>query len=260
MTDPIGSISEADLHAYVDDQLTQERRIAVEEHLSRHPELAARVMADLRMRDALRVAMDGEPAESIVVGLLTREAARRLGKAIVRDAFFIKVRRVAAVTALMTVGWLAHDEFNSMGNWTTASASALPGYVTEAERAHRTSLLRSSMQSQPMQPTYNRDEIRAVMQLRMPELPQSWRVLDVQIFPSSGGPAVEVVISADELGTLSLFGVRPETFSVRPATVAANGEVTAAYWQMGGAAYALVGTAGRDKMNEAAAKLAASLH
>jgi anti-sigma factor RsiW len=260
MTDPIGSITEADLHAYVDEQLTPARRIAVEDHLSRHPELAARVMADLRMRDALRVAMTGEPRETIVLGLLTREAARRLNKALARDAIFMKVRRVAAVATLITVGWLAHDEFNSMGSWTTANASALPGYVTEAERAHRTALLRASMQSQPTQPNYNRDEIRAVMELRMPELPQNWRVLDVQIFPSAGGPAVEVAIQAEDLGTLSLFAVRPETFSVRPATVTANGEVAAAYWQIGKAAYALVGTTDREKLSEAATKLAATLY
>jgi anti-sigma factor RsiW len=51
MTDPI---TEADLLGYVDDQLDIGRRIEVEEHLSRHPDAAARVMADLGMRDALR--------------------------------------------------------------------------------------------------------------------------------------------------------------------------------------------------------------
>jgi anti-sigma factor RsiW len=57
MSDPI---TEADLLAYVDDQLDVARRIEVEEHLARNPEAAARVMADLKDRDALRLAFAAE--------------------------------------------------------------------------------------------------------------------------------------------------------------------------------------------------------
>lgn len=260
MTDPIGSITEADLHAYVDDQLTRERRIAVEDHLSRHPELAARVMADLRMRDALRVAMAEEPREPIVLGLLTREAARRLDKALTRDSYFMQVRRIAAVTVLVAVGWFAHVEFTTMGSWTTATASTLPVYVEEAERAHRTALLRASMHSQALQPNYDREEIRAATAVIVPVLPEEWQVLDVQIFPSSAGPAVEVALKANDLGTLSLFAVRSGRFDVLPATVAANGEVTAVYWQLGDSAYALVGGGDGKALRQAATKLAATLY
>ena len=52
MSDPI---TEADLLAYVDDQLDPARRIEVEEHLAHDPEAAARVMADLKDRDTLRL-------------------------------------------------------------------------------------------------------------------------------------------------------------------------------------------------------------
>jgi anti-sigma factor RsiW len=260
MTDPIGSITEADLHAYVDDQLTTERRIAVEEHLSRHPELAARIMADLRMRDALRVAMTEVPPRQVVLGLHTRDTARRLDKALARDASFLRVRRVAAIAALIAVGWFAHVEFTTMGSWTAATASVLPGYVKEAERAHRTALLRASMQSQALQPNFNRDEIRAATAVTVPELPGDWQVLDVQIFPSSAGPAVEMAIKTADLGTLSLFAVRSGRFDVLPATVAASGEVKAAYWQIGDSAYALVGNADGKALSQAAAKLATTLY
>ena len=58
MTDPI---TEVDLHAFIDDQLLPERRLDVEDHLARHPEVAARVMADLRARDALKLAFGQAP-------------------------------------------------------------------------------------------------------------------------------------------------------------------------------------------------------
>ena len=48
MSDPI---TEADLLAYIDDQLDPARRIEVEEYLARDPDAAARVMADLSDRE-----------------------------------------------------------------------------------------------------------------------------------------------------------------------------------------------------------------
>ena len=44
MTDPI---TETDLHAFIDGQLDVARRIEVEDYLAKHPDAAARVMADL---------------------------------------------------------------------------------------------------------------------------------------------------------------------------------------------------------------------
>ena len=56
MTRPIDPVLENDLNAYVDDQLDAWRRIEVQEYLSRDAVAAARVMADLQMRDELRLA------------------------------------------------------------------------------------------------------------------------------------------------------------------------------------------------------------
>jgi anti-sigma factor RsiW len=257
MINPNETVSEADLHAYIDEQLTPARRIVVEDYLSRNPELAARVMADLRGRDELRLAM---AERTPVIKLATQDAASRLERGLVRGMYFAKFRRAAAVAVFVGMGWLAHVEFTSVGNWPTASASAMPAYVGEATRAHRTALLRASMHSQPVQPNYDRDEIRSMTSINMPDLPQGWAVLDVQIFPASSGPAVEMAIKAESLGTLSLFAVRPGRFNVMPATVTSGNEVTAAYWQTGDVAYALVGTAESKALNEAAARLAATLY
>ncbi len=257
MTDRIDAITEADLHAYVDDQLTSMRRILVEAYLSQHPKLAARVMADLRGRDELRLAMS---ESSPVIKLASYDAARRLERAMRRDIYFAKARRFAAVIALVAFGWFAHIEFVSMGSWNGAAASAMPAYVDEAARAHRTAILRASMHSQTVQPHFDREEIRAATSIVMPSLPQEWEVLDVQIFPSSGGPSVEVSVQAGELGRLSLFAVQLRRFAVMPATVTSSDEMTAAYWQIGDTAYALVGAANGKALNEAAINLAATLY
>ena len=73
MTDPI---TPADLHAFVDDQLDIARRIEVEDHLSRHPDAAARVMADMRTRDALGLAFGARSANPPSMPVM--DAARRL--------------------------------------------------------------------------------------------------------------------------------------------------------------------------------------
>ena len=254
---PIEPIGEADLLAFVDDQLSPARRVAVEDHLAQRPALAARVMADLRNRDELRLAMS---AHLPVATPETLDAARRLESALVRDVYVAKFRNWAAVAALIALGWFAHGEFISMGNGSGAIASTMPPYVDEAARAHRTALLRASMHSQRGQPNYDREDIRSATSINIPVLPQEWQVLDVQIFPSSTGPAVEIAIKADGLGTLSLFAVRPARFDVMPAKVTSSGEVNAAYWQIGDVGYALVGMADGKALSDAAVKLSATLY
>ncbi len=77
-------ITEADLNAYIDGQLDLGRRIEVEEHLSARPEVAARVMADLHTRDALRAAFGSARDDAGRVGPQPERlaaAARRLDRA-----------------------------------------------------------------------------------------------------------------------------------------------------------------------------------
>ncbi len=75
MSSPTDPITEADLQGYLEDQLSVPRRIEVEAYLSNHPDDAARIMADLRSRDELRLAFADEPR---VEHIETIKAARRL--------------------------------------------------------------------------------------------------------------------------------------------------------------------------------------
>ena len=80
-------------------------------------------MADLRSRDELRLAMSGQMP---MAKPETLEAARRLESALVRDVYFAKFRNWATVAALIALGWFAHVEFVSLGNWGGAIASTMP--------------------------------------------------------------------------------------------------------------------------------------
>src|SRR5215470_7262732 len=100
-------ITEIDLQAYVDDELPPAHRIAIEAYLCRHPAKATQVMADLRSRDELRLALADTPRLARVT---TTHAALRLEAELSRDRMLRQVRRVAVAAALAAAGWFAHAE------------------------------------------------------------------------------------------------------------------------------------------------------
>ena len=250
-------ICDADLNAYVDGQLDVPRRIAVEDHLARNPGMAAQVMADLRSRDELRLAFAdplARPRAEIV------DAARRLERGLARARIFVDLRRVAAVAALLAAGWFAHAQF---GPLSTGASAGTPAFVEDAAGSYHAALTRAAMHARhPNAARYDAGQVRAATAIALPELPREWRIVDVEIIPSAHGPSVEMAIEAGgNLGTLSLFAVRPGGFDVLSPTVADKGSEAIAYWQIGETAYALIGAAGEDdQLNRAAVTLSQSLY
>lgn len=266
MNRPVDPVSDDDLQAYVDDQLSVARRIDVEAFLSAHPAAASRVMADLRIRDELRLALAETPRAASTAGarLATAEAARRLQGALSRERWIRRLRAAAVVALLIGAGWFANAQFGHFGVSRVVASGLPPAYLEDAVRAHRTALVRAGMPSQPGASRYDPAEIRAATAIVMPVLPEGWTVEDVQVFPSTFGPSVEMTVRAKDLGTASLFAVRPGGFDVVPATSVPQDELTAAYWQVGEVAYALVAqrgtSSGSRDIDRAAERLVRSLY
>lgn len=258
MNRPVEPVSEHEIDAYVDDQLPATRRIAVEAFLSGQPALAMRVMADLRTRDELRLAL----AETVHPRRpATTEAARRLSRGLRRGVVLGQVRRAASLVLLVGAGWLAHAGFGALSIGDVTASTPPPAYVDAAVMAHRTEQVRAEMTSQPDVKTYDPGEIRAATAVVLPDLPPDWRVLDIQVFPSSYGPSVEMAVDAPELGRASLFAVRPGDFDVVAPSVTRQGDLGAAHWQVGDVAYALVAAARTDDaLDRAAVGLSRSLY
>ncbi|HZH51819.1 MAG TPA: anti-sigma factor [Microvirga sp.] len=248
-------ITEADLLAYVDDQLDVARRIEVEAYLARHPDAAAQVMADLKNRDALRLAFASElprPPEA------TFQAAARLERALAWREIGLKVRRMAAVVALIGFGWFAHGQVG-LGITDSAASPKPPTFVEDAVHSHETALVRARMVSQPEVSTYDPAEILAETGIRLPALPDDWQVRDAQVFPSRDGHSVEIAVDAGDLGRVSLFAAHVPVFNVINPTIARFDDAKTVYWQTGQLAYALTGTAGDKAIERAAARLARKL-
>lgn len=247
-----------DLVAYVDDQLDPHRRIAVEGHLARNPQLAAEVMGDLRLRDELRLALAlSEPRATPA----TTQAARRLARAMGQDRLTRRLARMAAVVALFGLGWLAHQGLGPLSIGTINASERPPAFVEAALAAHATSRLRIEMTSQPEVPEFDPAEIRAATGIVLPEVPADWSVRDVQVFPSPQGPSVEMSLDAAELGAVSLFAVRPGNFTVLQPRSAVRAGTTVAWFQIGEVAHVLVSTGAEDEaLTTSADRLAHSLY
>lgn len=250
-------VTDADLDAYVDDQLDVARRIEVEAFLSARPEAAARVMSDLRTRDELRVALAGSKGMARPV---TADAARRLERGLARGRVLGTLRRAAAVAVLLTAGWLANGIVGPISVTKVVASTQPPAYLEEAIRAHGTTIMREAMSSQPEAPDYDADEIRAATAIVMPSLPKDWKVRDVQIYPSRFGPSVEMAVETRDLGLVSLFAIRPGTFDVVKPTAAPSGEISSAYFQIGEVAYAVVARSGIRDLDRTAETLAKTLY
>lgn len=249
-------VVEADLDAYIDDQLPAARRIDVEAYLAGRPDAAARVMADLRTRDELRLAL-AAPAPGARPA--TVEAARRLERGLRRSRWLANLQRAASVAVLIGAGWLA-AHLTPLTVTRVAASTPPPAYVEDAMRAHATTALRAGMASQTAAARYDPDDIRAATAIVMPALPAGWAVRDVQVYPSRYGPSVEVAAQAPQFGRVSLFAVRPGAFDVVAPALARSGEITSAYFQIGDVAYAVVAVGDEARLKAAAEALARSLY
>jgi anti-sigma factor RsiW len=245
MSDPI---TEADLLAYVDDQLDVARRIEVEDYLAGNPAKAAEVMADLKDRDALRLAFSAplpRPTGAIL------EAASGLERGLAWREMSLKIGRIAAVVALIGFGWFAHSQIG-LGITDSEASPKPPAFVEDALHSHETALLRARMASQPKTVDYDPAEILAETSIQLPALPDDWQIRDAQVFPSRDGHSVEIAVDAGDLGRVSLFAAHVPVFKVIDPTIARSDGAKTVYWQTGQLAYALTGD-GSDKAIERAA-------
>jgi len=164
------------------------------------------------------------------------------------------MRRAAAMAALLAIGWIARGE---LGEFPQA-AQASP-FLDEAAASHRAGLLRQNMTSQLESATLNADEIRRSTGIILPALPRSWRVTDVQLFPTPDSPAIAVSIITPAGEQLSFFADRAETPAEARPLLARRASDIIAYWEAGDMAYALTGRTAPRRIMTLAAEITPAL-
>ncbi len=246
MIDPI---TDSDLIAFVDGQIDPMRRLEVEAHLAAHPQAAARVMADLHDRDALRASfrerMGPGPERNVAL-------ARRLDRSLRWNLVTSRLKRAAAIAVLVGAGWLAHDEIGRFGVPDTMAATVDASLVDDARQARVVARLRAATAADGT--AYDRERLKTVTGVELPPLPEGWRVRDLQVFPSRHGTGIEVTFEADLLGEVSLFATRADG-RTGPAMLGDTAEGRVLAWTTGGNAYAVSGPQGDAVLQRAAGLL-----
>lgn len=251
------NLSEYDLNGYVDGQMDEWQRLRVETHLAHHPEVAARMMQDLRLRRELRLAFGPVmPASG-----QQRALAARLGRALRRDERMRRAVRLVPVVALIGIGWLAHAGFGPLSVREVAAAGQPAPVVAAAIAAREASLVRMPMRSQQPSSELDAAEMRAATGIRLPDFDRNWQVADAQVFPSPQGPGVEIVFDTPKLGRLTHFAVRSGSFAVTMPHSEQHGGRNLAWFQIGEIAHVLIADeADAEDVLGAARRLSSTLY
>ena len=117
--------SEHDLHAYVDQQLSESDRRVLETYLAAHPEAAAQVHAWQQDAHVLRAALSGA---------LQQPANPNLDPALIRQRIKQQSRRHFATAALLLIA----ISLGGLGGWQAREATQPPMLpMTDAMQAYR---------------------------------------------------------------------------------------------------------------------------
>src|SRR6266576_3195835 len=244
MTDPKISITEDELHAYVDNELPTERRGDVEAWLAAHPDDAGRVQSWRAMAEALHARYDSVADEAVPRRLdierLVRQPRRWIYSAIAAT--------LVAFVAGSGVGWLAHGAAVSPSLFQILTLDALDAhrlYVVEvrhpvevpgSERTHLQQWLTK----------------RCGWDVRAPELDATGlKLVGGRLLPGPSGPASFLMYesASGERFTVYTAKAAAETTQMR---YAAEGRDGALFWADRGVGYVVSGGSDRGRLTQIA--------
>lgn len=233
-------VTEAELQAYVDDQLPAARRGEVEVWLGENPAEQTRIAAYRRQNAALRAQFDGVLDEPVPDRLAAAASARP------RPAL-----RAAAVVAWLaiggTAGWFARGAV-------PVPTATSPAFVREAAVAHA---VYSPEVRHPVEVgVAEQDHLvkwlskRLGASLKIPFLePLGYSLVGGRLLPGSGGPVAQFMYQDRGGQRLTLY-VRTDAGEARETAFrfAREGDVRVFYWVDGRFGYALSGEVERARL------------
>ncbi len=247
-------IREEELHAFVDGQLPKGRCNAVLAYLGQHPQEIARLSAYAAQKEEIRRQLDALdlPGDNATTAALERAVAERLqGRGYQRW-----LRRVAAMVALLVVGWWAHAIHQDY------VVDRLPGVVMEAAQAHR---IFSKDSDRPVELTAGAAaDMEAWFSTRLGEVVQipSLQKLGLQLvggrlLAGDSGPVAQLIYEGENSYRLTL-GLSAEITDTGPEIEVVTFEgLKAGYWQEGHLIYAVVGPQTDQEMVAIASQIGA---
>ena len=244
MTEPNLSITDDELHAYVDNELPAERRAAVEAWLLSHPADAERVQSWQAMADRLQARYGGVIDEPVPRRLQLQQLTTR-HRAMISAAV---AAVVAAFIAGGGVGWLAHGAAvrpTLAQDFTFDALTAHRLYVVEvrhpvevaaSDRAHLQQWLSK----------------RVGYVIKAPDLDAAGlKLVGGRLLPGPQAPAAFFMYESQNGERYTLYTSRAgtDTTQMRYAARASDG---ALYWSDRGVGYVVSGPTDKDRLNAVA--------
>lgn len=238
------SVTEDELHAYVDGELPAERRGDVEAWLLAHPDDAERVRSWRTMADMLHARYDTVAEEPV---------PRRLevDRLMVRPRRWIYGAAAAALMAFVAggaVGWIAHGA--------TSAPSAFQSFTLDALDAHRLYVVEVR---HPVEvPGNERAHLQAWLSKRCgwtvyaPELETSGlKLVGGRLLPGPNGPASFLMYESVSGERFTIYTARTESEAtqMRYTSEDKNG---ALFWADRGVGYVVSGASDRNRLTQVA--------
>jgi anti-sigma factor RsiW len=259
MTDPVEPVTEAELHAYFDGELSPERRGAVEAYLGDHPEDADHLESyrgqDILIRRAYRTLAERPLSPRLLGAVAHREASRPRGW---WQALAAAAAGLVLVAAGAASGWYGRELI-------APAASRSESLVADAAAAH---LVYAAEKRHAVEvPASEEAHLatwlgrRLAVPLRIPHLGESgYELVGGRLLPAgSGQPAAQLMYQDGGGRRVTLYvratpGGEPAAFRY-----AREGDLSALYWREDGVAWVLVGDLPRDDLVELANRVDAAL-
>src|SRR3954463_3904953 len=244
MTEPKISVTEDELHAYVDNELPAERRDDVETWLATHPEDAERVRSWRAMAEVLHARYDGVADEPVP----KRLEIERLGRQPRKWIYGAVAAALVAFLAGGGVGWLARGA--------AASPSALQTFTEDALDAHRLYVVEVR---HPVEvPGSERAHLQAWLTkrcgwgVRAPELTAAGlKLVGGRLLPGPTGPASFLMYENASGERFTIYTAKSEAGATQ-MRYAAHGSEAALFWADRGVGYVVSGGTDRTRLTQIA--------
>lgn len=243
MSDDRQDIDEAELHAYVDDLLNEDRRMAVESALV-GDSVAAEMVRAYREQNRRLTTLFGDIAEESIPERLSVDRIVR------RGVWSRRVRSMAAAALWLAIGLGSGWGANELLRQSSTSAFEIAGQAVNAHRVYSVEV------RHPVEVAAAEEEHlvrwlskRLDYQINMPHLTSfGYQLVGGRLLPSRQGVAAQFMYE-NALGTrLTLYATKTLKNKTTAFRFTSAGEISAFYWLDGPVAYALIGEVERSTL------------
>ncbi|OYD84654.1 anti-sigma factor family protein [Azospirillum brasilense] len=260
-TEPDDPVTEADLHAWMDGELPEERRGEVESHLAGNPDLARR-FERYRAQRAMLQGTFGPLIDRPLPAALAPPYGRAPGRQAMRSRRSFQALAAAAVVLVFVAGgaggWWLHG-------WTGGAGGGGAAFVADAVAAHRVFAVEVR---HPVEVGADQEahlvgwlSKRLGKPLQAPRLAgKGYDLVGGRLLSDARGPAAQLMYQ-DAAGRRITLYVRPA--SDAPDTsfrFAQDGNVQAFYWRDNGLAWAVTGDLDRVTLSAIAEEVYSALN